>query len=220
LTLIRALPAIALALNCVACGADEPQTKKVMPDGTITMAMNESDKALAELAKRTLADSLGISVTEITVDSIRAVEWRDGSIGCPEPEMAYAQVITPGHKILLVVDGRTYAVHEANGRAKVCQVKKTTTQVNRQLQIAWGPKSIEARADLASKLGVDEKLVIVAGATQTEWEDRALGCPTAGVTYTPERVPGYVIRLRYGGREFTYHTDLEQVFPCPDISTD
>ena len=220
MNLTRALPAIALALTCVACGADEPPTKKVMPDGTITMAMNESDKALAELAKRTLADSLDIPMTKITVDSIRAVEWRDGSIGCPEPDMAYAQVITPGHKILLMVDGRTYAVHEANGRAKVCQVRKASTQVNRQLQIAWGPKSIEARSDLASRLGVEENLVIVSGATQTEWKDRALGCPKAGVSYTPERVPGYILRLRYGGREFIYHTDLEQVIPCPDISAD
>lgn len=189
-----------------------------MPDGSITVAASDTDQALAELAATTLAEAIDVPLTQIKVESIRPIEWRDGSLGCPQPDRSYAQVITPGHKILLRVDTRVYAVHEANGRAFVCQRKKATTEITPGLEIAWGEKSIEARRDLAARLGVDEQLVVVAGATQTAWEDLSLGCPKPDVTYTPERVNGYIIRLRHGGREYTYHTDLEQLVACPDFA--
>ncbi|MEO1247641.1 MAG: hypothetical protein AAFX56_18345 [Pseudomonadota bacterium] len=216
---VRTAALLTIALAGSACSADEPMPKKVQPDGSIT-AITSQDQPLAELAKSVLAETLDIPVTDIVVDSIRPVEWRDGSVGCPQPDRAYPQVITPGHKILLRVGTRTYAVHEANGRAFVCQRKKATTTLTRDLDIAWASKSIEARRDLAERLRVDEKLVVVAGATQTAWPDLSLGCPEPGTEYSPQRVQGYILRLRYGGREFTYHTDLERVFACPEFSAD
>jgi len=210
---------LTIALAGSACGAGEPPPKKIQPDGTIA-ALTTEDQPLAEQAKRVLADHLDIPVTDIVVDSVRPVEWRDGSAGCPQPDRAYPQVITPGHKILLRVDKRTYAVHEANGRAFVCQQKKATTTLTRDLDIAWARKSIEARQDLAARLGVDEDLIVVAGATESAWPDLSLGCPKPGATYTPQRVQGYIIRLRHGSRDYTYHTDLERVFACPAFSED
>ena len=215
---VRAVASLALALVGAGCGATDEPPKKVMPDGTITVATSDADRSLAELAANTLAETIDVPLTQIEVESIRPIEWRDGSLGCPQPDRSYAQVITPGHKILLRVDTRVYAVHEANGRAFVCQRKKATTEITPGLTIAWGEKSIEARRDLAARLGVDEQLVVVAGATQTVWDDLSLGCPRPGVSYTPERVNGYIIRLRHGGREYTYHTDLEQLVPCPDFA--
>lgn len=214
----RTVVSLALALVFSGCGANDEPPKIVMPDGSITVATNESDRELADLAAATLAEAIDVPLTRIKVESIRAVEWRDGSLGCPQPGQAYAQVITPGHRILLRVDTRVYAVHEANGRALVCQRKKATAEVTTGLEIAWGTKSIEARRDLAARLGVEEQHVVVSGATQTVWDDLSLGCPKPGMTYTPERVSGYIIRLRHGGREYTYHTDLEQLFPCPDFA--
>ena len=214
----RIATCLALALVFTGCGANDEPPKKVMPDGSIVAVTNEADEQLAELAAATLAEAIDVPLTRIKVESIRPVEWRDGSLGCPQPDQSYAQVLTPGHRILLRVDTRVYTVHEANGRAFVCQRKKATAEVTTGLEIAWGPKSIEARRDLAARLGVEEQQVVVSGATQTAWEDLSLGCPKPGVTYTPQRVAGYIIRLRHGGREYTYHTDLEQVFPCPDFA--
>lgn len=215
---VRTAASLALVLVFSGCGAGDEPPKKVMPDGSIVAVTNEADEQLAELAAATLAEAIDVPLTRIKVESIRPVEWRDGSLGCPQPDQSYAQVLTPGHRILLRVDTRVYTVHEANGRAFVCQRKKATAEVTTGLEIAWGPKSIEARRDLAARLGVEEQQVVVSGATQTAWEDLSLGCPKPGVTYTPQRVAGYIIRLRHGGREYTYHTDLEQVFPCPDFA--
>ncbi len=71
---------------------------------------------LVELAKEDLAQQLGISPDEIEVESVEAVEFPDASLGVPEPDKAYAQVITPGYVIRLTAEGETYAYHAANGR--------------------------------------------------------------------------------------------------------
>jgi hypothetical protein len=42
---------------------------------------------------------------------VEAVDWSDTSLGCPEPGMAYAQVITPGYLIVLGAAGQTYEYH-------------------------------------------------------------------------------------------------------------
>lgn len=67
-------------------------------------------------AKEQLAKKLGISVEEIFLFSVEAVEWPDASLGCPQTGMAYAQVITPGYQILLEANGQVYSFHtdEAN----------------------------------------------------------------------------------------------------------
>lgn len=58
-----------------------------------------------------LARELGVSADQITVVSSEAVDWPDASLGCPEPGVMYAQVITPGYKFVLEAGGETYEVH-------------------------------------------------------------------------------------------------------------
>jgi len=71
----------------------------------------EASGPLVELAKADLADRIGIDREQITVVSVKAVDWPDASLGCPEPGMLYAQVITPGYRIVLSHDGETYEYH-------------------------------------------------------------------------------------------------------------
>ena len=58
-----------------------------------------------------LAAELGVPEVEVSVITVGAVEWRDSSLGCPEPGMAYLTVITPGYRIILEVAGLRYEVH-------------------------------------------------------------------------------------------------------------
>jgi hypothetical protein len=54
---------------------------------------------------------------------VRAVEWRDGSLGCAQAGMMYPQVITPGYRIVLSADGVKYEYHtgdRAGGLVKFC----------------------------------------------------------------------------------------------------
>lgn len=58
---------------------------------------------IAELAGRT-----GAVPADVTVVQAEAVEWPDGSLGCPQPGQSYLQVITPGYKVLLELAGKRY----------------------------------------------------------------------------------------------------------------
>ncbi len=51
---------------------------------------------------------------------MEAVDWSDASLGCPEPGQVYAQVITPGYRVLLEAAGKEYEVHtDQIGRSAV-----------------------------------------------------------------------------------------------------
>lgn len=64
-----------------------------------------------ELAKADLAQRLSISTNQISLVEATEVEWSDSSLDCPQPDMAYLQVITPGYRILLESSGNVYEYH-------------------------------------------------------------------------------------------------------------
>ena len=66
---------------------------------------------LIEKAKEDLAQRLAISVTQISLVEATEVEWSDSSLDCPQPEMEYLQVITPGYRILLEANTQVYEYH-------------------------------------------------------------------------------------------------------------
>ena len=72
---------------------------------------SEASEPLVELAKTDLANRTGIDKEQIAMVSVKAVDWPDTSLGCPEPGMFYAQVITPGYRIVLSHDGERYEYH-------------------------------------------------------------------------------------------------------------
>jgi hypothetical protein len=221
-------PYSASALACLVAlwGCAEP------PDGfgvegvglvTESGATGRADAAQADLTKlaiRTLAQDLGVAEDRIVVDTIRAVDWRDSSLGCPQSDRAYLQVITPGHRITLRVDGQFHFVHEANGRAFVCRKSKAVSGVTPERELVFGPQLLEARKDLAGRLHVADEEIRLLSAQARTWDDESLGCPVAGRGYEPRKISGYVLRLRHKNREFTYHTDLTRTIPCPEITKD
>jgi hypothetical protein len=66
---------------------------------------------LIQMAKEDLAKRLGVPEAEIVVLEARAVLWPDGSLGCPQPGMAYIQIPFDGGLIRLEVDGQEYNYH-------------------------------------------------------------------------------------------------------------
>jgi hypothetical protein len=69
-----------------------------------------SEEALAA-AVADLAKQSGVGPDQIVLVSLEAVEWSDASLGCPEEGYMYAQVITPGYKIVLEAQGQSYEYH-------------------------------------------------------------------------------------------------------------
>lgn len=58
-----------------------------------------------------LSNKLGIKPKNIKLVSYEDTIFNDSSLGCPEPGKFYAQVITPGWKIMFEADGNIYEYH-------------------------------------------------------------------------------------------------------------
>ena len=79
--------------------------------GEMIRFCEKDQKPGAQPAVDYLADELGIPAEDIDVMSVTAYEWPDASLGCPEPGKSYAQVVTPGYRVILEADGERYEVH-------------------------------------------------------------------------------------------------------------
>jgi hypothetical protein len=67
-------------------------------------------------ARADLGERLGVPGDELELLEARHVTWADSSLGCPQPGMAYMQVLTPGVLIRLGIEGREYRYHGGNRR--------------------------------------------------------------------------------------------------------
>ena len=68
-------------------------------------------------ARTLLANDLDTEPRALIIQSTDVLDWPDASIGCPEAGTSYAQVITPGYRMIFEFEGETYEVHtSADGR--------------------------------------------------------------------------------------------------------
>ena len=79
-----------------------------------------SQNAALNAAMSDLAQKLNIPLNEITASKVESVQWPDASLGCPQPGMMYAQVVTPGYRIVLSAQGQEYEYHADLSRAIMC----------------------------------------------------------------------------------------------------
>ena len=57
----------------------------------------------------------------VTVVLAEPVTWRDGSLGCPQPGVAYTQALVPGYRVVLDVGGVVYDYRVGRGgRFRLC----------------------------------------------------------------------------------------------------
>lgn len=63
-----------------------------------------------------LASRLRMDPAEVEVVEVKAVVWPDGSLGCPQPDMAYVQVQKEGSLIRLRAGKSLYDYHSGGGR--------------------------------------------------------------------------------------------------------
>ncbi len=66
---------------------------------------------VVDMAIQNLSERLKIPASDIQLVSEDAVDWPDTSLGFPEKGMMYAQVITPGFKIILKAGNKLYEYH-------------------------------------------------------------------------------------------------------------
>ncbi|WP_143465887.1 hypothetical protein [Kribbella sp. ALI-6-A] len=89
--------------------------------------MSTAPSGAVEQAKADLAGRLGVPVEQVTVVSTEEVTWPDSSLGCPQPGMNYAQVLTEGTRTILSADGRQYSYHSGPRRPPfLCENPRTS----------------------------------------------------------------------------------------------
>jgi hypothetical protein len=187
-------------------------------------------QAVARLAVQDLAQRQGVEPGAVRVLSVEAVEWPDASLGCPQPGMMYAQVITPGYRLVLEAGGQTYEYHTDQDRFAVLCEKETAgageeASVPPEPTLA-GPQdallnrmAVQATEDLARRLAVSTELVDLLEVRQVTWPDAGLGCPRAGTTYAQVTQDGVLIRLRAAGQMYFYHAALSgEPFLCEETT--
>ena len=62
-------------------------------------------------ARKLLAEELDADEGDFRLDSSEGMGWSDASLGCPQEGYTYAQVITPGYKLVFDHAGTAYPVH-------------------------------------------------------------------------------------------------------------
>ena len=77
--------------------------------------MSASEQDIILRARRDLAQRLGLSEDEIAEESIEQVDFPDAALGAPIEDEMSAQVITPGRRIRLSAQNRSYE-YRATGK--------------------------------------------------------------------------------------------------------
>ena len=76
--------------------------------------------ALADLSER-----VGGEVGSVSMVSAENVTWSDTSLGCPEPDGLYAQVLTPGIRLILGYNGQEFDYRVAGIHGLLCTQEDT-----------------------------------------------------------------------------------------------
>ncbi len=121
------LISLTIILLLVSACAPPPPPTVAAPEAEKSSPMSDSEAPTSaeQAVQEVTAEALNVDPESVTVLEMEEVVWSDSSLGCPQPGMMYAQVITPGYKATVEVDGETYDVHmDANGRGVVCMPDK------------------------------------------------------------------------------------------------
>lgn len=85
-------------------------SRAATPSASVTRGtMDYPDVVRAALAQATT--DLGVAPGQLTIVAVEARDWPDSSLGCPQPGRAYAQIVTPGYRVVVRANGQQYEYH-------------------------------------------------------------------------------------------------------------
>jgi len=100
---MRALLAAALAVLVTGC--------MHMTDGNAQTSAAGMPDTMARAMRADAARRAGVDETDVRIESVQSVTWRDASLGCAQPDRLYAQVLVPGWKLRLQAGSRGFDYH-------------------------------------------------------------------------------------------------------------
>ena len=120
------LAAAGLAMLVLGCSSDgsfsSPPTDST---ATSDAASPEPTTDLDPIVRPLIADAaerLSVEPTQVTIVSVEAVTWSDGSLGCPRPGELYTQALVDGHRVVITAAGSTLDYRVTGpGSFRVCE---------------------------------------------------------------------------------------------------
>jgi hypothetical protein len=124
--------------------------------------------------------------------------------------------------LLLYACGGTGDVTETTASSTTTTTHETTVPTTEPSEDDELSSVVEqSRADLATRLNVEESSIAVAEADRVTWRDGALGCPQPGMAYTQALVDGSRVVLEHDGRFYDYHAGADnKPFLCESDAED
>ncbi len=90
------------------------------PVGVSTSSEAGTGNPAVAAAREMLAKQLQIAPSAIQVILVEEVQWPDGCLGVRTPGMFCIQIVIPGYRVVLAVDGQRYTYHtDLEGRQVV-----------------------------------------------------------------------------------------------------
>jgi len=201
---------LAVGSTLAACGAaDEPSRPSADATRPPPPAMTPADRARAVVATR-----LGVPTEDVAVIAVTARDFPDSSLDCPQPDMMYQQVITPGHEVIVEAQGRRFDVRVAGAGARICHRRKGGGS-GKQRATPVEQLAERARADLAGHLQCAVADITISGIRALKPGDALPGCNLSCQPGSP--VCGYAVALFHDGRRYDYLVQDAELSPCPPI---
>ena len=66
---------------------------------------------MLEQIRADAAQRANVGLDEVKILAVESVTWADGSLGCPEPGMMYAQALVRGYRVRVDVAGTMVLYH-------------------------------------------------------------------------------------------------------------
>ncbi|HSQ40067.1 MAG TPA: hypothetical protein VLM78_07885 [Anaerolineales bacterium] len=157
-----------------------------------------------------IGERLRIAPAELTLVSVEQIIWPDASLGCPQPGMMYAQVLTPGWRVVFAdATGRQYDIHTPEKLA-LFVLCTPVDELPKPLipDVYLSNPAVEAAVKaLVEREGVALESVSVVTLEAVEWSNSCLGCAQPGEHCLMVITPGYRIVLQSGEKTYTVHTN-------------
>jgi TnpA family transposase len=100
---MRALLAAALTVLVMGC--------MHMTDGNAQTSAASVPDTMARAMRADAARRAGVDETDVRIESVQSVTWRDASLGCAQPDRLYAQVLGPDWRLRLQAGSRGFDDH-------------------------------------------------------------------------------------------------------------
>lgn len=198
-------------------GVDSPGESPV-PERTLPIALpshNENGEETdsqedVDRLRQLVASELGVEQETLMFIELKPEVWRDASLGCPEPGMVYAQILTEGWLVVFQnTAGELINVHAERGFDNfiICDDGASLTSGESSEEGDSAPVVRAAVQYIVEKLGYNEDEVTVNKISTRMWPNSCLGCPEKEEMCLAVMTHGYQLQVTVNGTEYSLHTD-------------